>query len=186
MVVFDATILLALLQPDGQPPRDPTTNLPVDRFRERIDFLVATLDKDRRKIIIPTPALSEILVRAGTAGPDYLSQITSSSVFRPVPFDLRAAVEVAAMTREALDSGDKRGGSDEPWAKIKYDWQIVAIAKTEGATIIYSDDRGIYNIGVRNKLTVIKTAQLPLPPECPQGELGFEKRDDDTDDNGDA
>ena len=67
MVVFDATILLALLQSDCPPPRHPETNEPIDSFRERIDYLIKRLDKDKEKIIIPTPALSEILVRADSA-----------------------------------------------------------------------------------------------------------------------
>ena len=63
MVVFDATILLAFLQSDCPPPRHPETNEPIDSFRERIDYLIQRLDKDKEKIIIPSPALSEILVR---------------------------------------------------------------------------------------------------------------------------
>ena len=43
MVVFDATILLALLWPDGPPPLDPDTNDPVIGYRKRIDFLVQRL-----------------------------------------------------------------------------------------------------------------------------------------------
>ena len=65
----------------------------VERYRDRIDHLVAHLERSRAKIIIPTPALSEILVRAGAAAPDYLAQINSQSVFRIVAFDERAAVE---------------------------------------------------------------------------------------------
>jgi predicted nucleic acid-binding protein len=57
-----------------------------------------------------------------------------------VPFDTRAAIELAVMTRNAIDQGDKRGGVDAPWNKVKFDRQIVAIAKVAGATTIYSDD----------------------------------------------
>ena len=115
MVVFDATILLPILWPDVPAPIDAATNKPVERFRERIDYLVRRLEEDRSKIIIPTPVLSEILVRSGSAGPEYLSRIKSFAVLRIVPFDERAAVEVAAMTREAINGGDKRGrGEGQP------------------------------------------------------------------------
>jgi len=125
-------------------PNHPQTSEPVERYRDRVDHLVTHLEQNRTKIIIPTPALSEILVRAGAAGPEYLAQINSQSVFRIVAFDERDAVEVAAMTRKAIDSsGDKRGGVDGTWNKIKYDRQIVAIAKVEGVTALYSDDLGI-------------------------------------------
>ena len=125
-------------------PNHPQTSEPVERYRDRVDHLVTHLEQNRTKIIIPTPALSEILVRAGAAGPEYLAQINSQSVFRIVAFDERDAVEVAAMTRKSIDSsGDKRGGVDGTWNKIKYDRQIVAIAKVEGVTALYSDDLGI-------------------------------------------
>ena len=101
MVVFDATILLPLFWRDAPPPIDPRTEKPVQRFRSRIDYLIQVLEKDRTKIIIPTPALSEVLVRGGNAGPDYVTQISSSKAFRVAPFDQRAAVELAAMTRQA-------------------------------------------------------------------------------------
>lgn len=174
MVVFDASILLALLSANIPAPRNPATNDPVDSFRERIDYLVKQLEADRTKIVIPTPALSEILVRSGSAGPDYLSHINSASVFRVLPFDQRAAVEVASMTRDAIGQGDKRGGSDATWAKVKYDRQIVAIAKVEGASVIYSDDGGVHRIGVAAGLTVLRTAGLPLPSEDTQRKLEFE------------
>lgn len=171
------TLLISSLQSDCPPPRHPETNEPIDRFRERIDHLIQRLDKDKEKIIIPTPALSEILVRTDLAGPEYLDKINSSSVFRPAPFDERGAVEVAAMTRKALDGENgKRNGLDGTYAKIKYDRQIVAIAKVEGAKTIYSDDRNIYKFAGRNGITVVRIADLPLPPEEPQHELGLEDK----------
>jgi hypothetical protein len=107
------------------------------------------------------------LVRAGTAGPEYLAQINARSAFRTVAFDERAAVEVAAMTKKAIDAGDKRGGADATWNKIKYDRQIVAIAKVEGATALYSDDSGVRAFANGVGLTVIGSWELPLPPEDP-------------------
>ena len=168
MVVFDATTLLLLLSPSISAPMDSTTRKPVTNARERIDGLIAELEKNNTKIIIPTPALSEILVRAGSAGPQYLATLSGSSAFRIVPFDARAAVEVAAMTRSAIDAGDKRGGVDATWAKIKYDRQIVAIAKVEGASTIYSDDEGLRLLALHSGIRVIRIAELPLPPEAAQ------------------
>jgi predicted nucleic acid-binding protein len=155
---------------------DPATNEPVIGFRERIDYLVQQLERRRTKIVIPTPALSEILVRSGQAGPEYLSRINSSAVFRVVAFDVRAAVEVAAMTRDAISDGDKRSGGAGTWAKIKYDRQIVAIAKVEGVATIHSDDKNVYNFGTAAGLTVLRIADLPLPPEDAQRAFDFDSR----------
>jgi len=168
MVVFDTTVLLPVLWSGVPVPNHPQTGQPVERFHDRINYLVRLLEQEHTKIIIPTPVLSEILVRAGTAGPEYLAQINAESVFRTVAFDERAAVEVAAMTKNAIDAGDKRGGVDATWNKIKYDRQIVAIAKVEGAVALYSDDLGVRTFGKRAGLTVIGSWELPLPPEDSQ------------------
>lgn len=122
-------------------------------------------------MIVPTPVLGEILVRASDAGPAYLDALKSSARFRLQPFDVRAAVEVAQMTREAIESGDKKRGSSSPWHKIKFDQQIVAIARTEGATVIYSDDDDIRRLARRLGIDVIGIADLALPPGDPQGKL---------------
>jgi hypothetical protein len=98
---------------------------------------------DTPEIIIPTPALSELLVRAGDDMQSLVNMLQKSAVFHIVPFDTLAAIEVAAMTQRAIDNGDKRGGVDCSWAKIKYDRQIIAIAKVHRATAIYSDDDDI-------------------------------------------
>jgi predicted nucleic acid-binding protein len=174
MVVFDATTLLLLLSPELSSPVDPMTNRRVEYAKERLDILLQELEKSRTKIIIPTPALSEVLVRASSAGPAYLDRLGSSAAFRIVAFDQRAAVEVAAMTRAAITAGDKRGGAEGTWAKIKYDRQIVAIAKVEGATIIYSDDAGVRTFAPQAGISVIRIAELPLPPEVAQGRLDLE------------
>jgi hypothetical protein len=95
------------------------------------------------------------------------------SVFRIEPFDTKAAIEVAAMTRAALDSGKKRGQSSASWAKVKFDRQIVAIAKVAGATTIYSDDKDLVPLAKAAKIEVIGIADLPLPPEDAQYKLDF-------------
>lgn len=171
MIVFDASVLLLLLAPEALPPSDPRTGQPVERCKERLDHLIATFERQRQKVIIPTPVLSEILVHAGEAGPAYLDVLGSSARFKIVPFDTRAAVELAALTREAIDQGDKRSGSTAPWAKIKFDRQIIAIARVEGAAAIYSDDAELARLAHRLGIEVVGVADIPLPPPDPQSEL---------------
>jgi predicted nucleic acid-binding protein len=164
-VVIDATNLLLMFRPGTPVPPGPD-GVEIEKPKERIEYLVHRLDKAKTKIIIPTPALSEALVRAGPAASQQIVEhLQRYNVFRIEAFDTRAAIEVAAMTRKALDSGRKRGASAATWAKVKYDRQIVAIAKVCGAPTIFSDDRDVHTLAKTVKIEVLGLADLPLPPE---------------------
>lgn len=163
MVLFDATVLSLLLHPGAKPPNDARGH-PVERAPERIENLVRTLEEEKAKIIIPTPALSELLVVAGPEGAKYLTEINGRSCFKVSDFDQRAAVEAAIQIRSALKQGDKRQGVSATWAKVKFDRQIVAIAKVEGVQKIYSDDEDVEKYGKALGIEVMGVDSLPLPP----------------------
>lgn len=137
MVVFDASFLIPLLDPQVKGTGD------VDA---RLSYLIKTLEAQNEKIVVPTPALSEVLIGAGDAAPQYLEILNKSSRFRIGVFGERAAVEAAARHRESMKQGDKKEGSTS-WAKVKFDRQIVAIAAVEGASRIYSNDDDIKRLG---------------------------------------
>lgn len=159
MVVFDATLLIDLLNP----------RIKGDR-KAKLDHLVTDLGKKRVKILIPTPALAEFLARAGKAREEYYSRFRASTHFKIAPFGEKAAMECALLLDEALSAGDKRAGA-KTWAKAKFDWQIVAIARTENATVIYSDDEDVGRIAKRLMIPVIKTDEIPIPDSSRQHKL---------------
>ena len=161
-MAFDSVILGAYLHPAAAYPK------PVEQVPQRLKHLVNTLDAARATIIIPTPALSEFLVLAGSDAGTYLSELTNSRVFVVEPFDLKAAVEAAASQRRAMDAGDKRSGAAGPWQKVKVDRQIVAIAKVHEVDELYSDDEDVHHIGESVGVRVKGVADLPLPPVDPQ------------------
>ena len=158
---------MLLVHPTAKPPTDPNTGLPVSDVAARFAFLEAEIQSANETILIPTPALAEVLVRLGDAGPTVLDRISRSARFKIAEFDTMAAVEVAAMTRDALRAGDKRAGSKSDWQKVKIDRQIIAIAKLRGATKIYSDDRGVALFAEALGIEVIQTWKMPLPPPPP-------------------
>ena len=164
LVAFDADVLSMVLNPSIDPPIDPSTGQPTERTKERLEYLLAELENDKARIIIPSPALSEFLVIADDSGPDYLSAIDRQAMFSVEPFDTRAAIEAAASTRAAIASGNKRSGTTGVWQAVKTDRQIVAIAKVLGVAHIYSNDSDMQNIASGSGIEVIAVWQLPPPP----------------------
>lgn len=129
-----------------------------------MNHLVSELREKREKIIIPTPVLCETLIHADKAAPEWFLRLSRSSAFRIEPFDARAAVELAYAYSGAIKSGDKRAGSTETMAKIKFDRQIVSIAKANKVQIIYSSDGNLKKFAEARGITVIPVWDLPLPP----------------------
>lgn len=139
------------------------------RFRDkgaldpRIAHLMSTLDREKATIVVPAPALSELLIGAGEAAPKYISIINISARFKIAPFAERAAVEAAAAHREAIRSGDKKEGSPS-WAKIKFDRQILSIAIVEGVERMYTNDIDIKRLSSGGTIEVLRLEDLPYPP----------------------
>lgn len=114
MVAIDATTLLLLIDSKAKPPRDPNTQKPLEKCKERLEFLLETLTGAVTRVVVPAPVLSELLVRAGDARSEFLSEITSTYAFVVAPFATKAAVAAVisagcrsqAATQEARRQGD--------------------------------------------------------------------------------
>lgn len=175
MVLFDNTILLPLMRPGIRVPLDRTTGEPIAHAEARLARLVTGLEKSRTRIVIATPVLSELLVRAGSATNQLVATLQKSSVFRIESFDTRAAIELAEMTRAILVSGSRRGGSDATYAKLRFDRQTVAIAKVLRVTTIYSDDAELGAFAKTHGFEVVTLVDLPVPDDTLQDRLGLEE-----------
>lgn len=159
MVVFDNSIFCLVLHPNARARSD------VDSPKERVSFLLDSLREQKEAIILPAPAFAEFLILAGEDAPKYISKIRENSVFRIEPFDDRAAIEIAQIEIEARNKGKKRGSAQgEEWQKVKFDRQIVAIARVHNAKSVYSDDPDIVNHGKDCDIEVISLSSLPMPP----------------------
>jgi predicted nucleic acid-binding protein len=156
MVIFDTTFLTFLFVPNAK--------CSVDRPRERVDFVISDLHGEGEKVGIPAPVLSEILIKTGHSKQKIIHELTKASTrFQVLPFDTLAAIEAAEIAIEALKKGSKRGDSKETWAKVKYDRQIVAIARVHKARAIYSDDPGLRKLAESVGTTVKGIAECQLP-----------------------
>jgi hypothetical protein len=179
MVLFDAAILSLAIDPKAVIPSDFRTGLPIPQARERVDALIESLENDGDGIVIPTPALGEALTTLADKAIELTEQLERRTCFRIKPFGKREAIEIALRTRAAILAGDKREGVNEPWQKVKYDRQIIAIAKIENVAAIYSTDRGIHEHGRLWGIPVLHLADVSLgsaevniemfPPDEEQG-----------------
>lgn len=169
MIAIDANILIYLIQPDASPPLDPATGMPLKHCQERILYLTNQLAKAGTRLILPTPALSEALAWTGAAASDWLGMLRRFSVFRIADFDQRAALECARLTSQHWSGRMKPLRSELGRHRVKFDLQIVAIARVAGARELLSDDSGVKTLAALCDMTCRGVADLPLPPEPAQG-----------------
>ena len=172
MVVFDTSILALAFDEHAKPPIDPITGQLLTDCQSRVNHLIKTLSDAKTRVLIATPVVAEYLVRAGKDKNKRLAELTSSRVFVIAPFDLRAAVECAAIE----DKDHVRipaVAETESKAKIKFDRQIIATSISRGATTIYTGDHKLASRATRNSVKVVMTWDLPLPPAAPQLELKY-------------
>lgn len=164
MVVFDTGVIQKLFS--SKTSRDD---------KKKLDHLLQTLDAARERVIIPTPALAEYLAQAGTAAPEIVEELRKRSSFVVAPFDQRAAIECALAINRDLSAGDKRGGAKTTWAKAKFDRQIVAIARVNGAQHIYTEDNDVKRLAQRDGIKASTVAEIELPPSDKQESLRFDE-----------
>lgn len=170
-VAFDNTVATVLFNRRAGIPPHPETGQPIEMARQRIEGLVRKLQKEKERIIIPTPVIAELLTVAGPDGTQYFDTITRSKQFQVGDFDVRAALEVSLMNATALVEGDKKDGIDAPWQKIKVDRQIVAICKVNNVSVLYTDDGSLRRTAEKVGLTTMGIHELPIPDEDRQGNL---------------
>jgi hypothetical protein len=179
----DATFLLYFFAPPGSVgvPLD-SSGQPVTMAKERVSGLVTELEKQGATVIVATPALSEMMVRSGVqAGQTWLALMNQSKAFKVVPFDAKAAIEVAIMAGHTAKGEGAKIATQETYAKLKYDRQIVAISKTEGASTFFTDDERQGNLARRLGMTVRGLADVPIPALAAKLDLPFEKSDGEAD-----
>lgn len=164
MVVFDANFLIHFLDPrlGGSGGLNP-----------RIDYLVKQIEDRKDIILIPTPALAELLVKTGQNSPKYLDTIERSRFFKVAPFDQRAAVECSVRIADALKRR-KEDAAQESRDKVKFDQQILAVAVVNRATAIYTNDTGLANQAREAGMEAFGIGELPAPPADAQLNLELE------------
>lgn len=155
-IVIDANVLVALFR------------MAVDDLEKvRIDGLVADAKASRRRLIIPSPALSEFAAKAQQHEMDFL---LGQSVFKIAPFDAKAALECGEMLRAWATGMD---GNKKDRHKAKFDMQILAIAKSNGASLLVTGDGNLRRKASREKIETKQIEDLPIPESARQHRIEF-------------
>lgn len=155
----------------GSPVRpNPATTKPTTHVPQRMAALLDGFSTRNDRLLIPTPALAEVLCVAAGAS-QILSVLNDAAVIEIAPFDARSAIELGEMTRKAIASGDKKEGVNAEWQRIKLDRQIVAIAKAHGARVLYTDDDNQMKFAKIGGLATVSTWELDLPPKYAQMDI---------------
>jgi predicted nucleic acid-binding protein len=176
-VAFDNTMLSILLNPNGRIPLVEGTDQPVDLAKERAEHVVARVQRQRRKIIIPSPACAELLTAIGPTANQYLNIVGRSKIFEVGNFDARGAAELAFLNRDTFQHQDQVNGA-QPYQKRKVDRQIIAICKVYGVTQIYTDDKGLAKRARLCGIVPIGIAECDIPDAARQGNLSLERHEE--------
>lgn len=173
-VIIDTTVLSLLFNPNAKPPIDKTTKQPLEHFKERVNYLIQTLNKDKTQIIIPSPVLCEILVPV-TVGQKETIDTLSRSPFKILGFDQRASIECSIMLRKYLSEAKNKKESKANFnkQKVKFDHQIFSIGLVEQVEAIYSDDGDIKLLGKLFNIPVIGSHELDISLSDKQMKMVF-------------
>jgi hypothetical protein len=106
LAVFDSTFLALLTDGRAAAPAPPPGVQ--DTARDRLTYLLETLDDERTGIVVPTPVLAELLSFERVNLEAALNMLKGLARIRVEPFGERAAVECALMLGAPAAAPDRR------------------------------------------------------------------------------
>lgn len=142
--------------------------------RARLESMLDDVSKSGGRVLIPMPCLAEFLVRTNDATSEWLQALERKRSILLAPFDRRSAVECALIDRAIITKGgDKKAGRTDSWQKVKFDRQILAVARANNATRLITNDEGLRSSAIAVGLTVLRLQELQLPESAKQVSLDF-------------
>lgn len=170
-VAIDNTVLTLLLNPEAKAAHDPATKQPTQHLRQKLLSLIHELTLANATMILPTPALAETLCVAQPTN-ELIKKISSYSCIETYPFDQKAAITLSELVkRHRSDIKQIRDDATKPWQHLKMDMQIVAVAVTYQADVIYTDDKSQGQFAELGGLQVKRTWDLTISDKFRQTEL---------------
>lgn len=163
-IIFDTNILVQAItgMKDGCQLTNPENGLEILDPLRRVEALIDMIENSGGTIIIPTPVLAEYLV--GIDKKDHqthLNMIQQQSCFEIVSLDEIAAIECAQMP--SLKELKLMMKSDTA-NMVKFDRQIISIAKALNVDEVWTHDKGVYNLCKKMGIVVKCLADIDPAP----------------------
>lgn len=158
MIAFDAGVLIAYNNPKCS-----------EETRIRVEALIQRAAKSRKRIVLPAPAVTEYLagMKSSLALALASETINTSRSFRVAEFGQKATIETAVVIAKVKSTASRKH-EGKTWAKAKFDWQIVAIAKVEGVEAIYTTDDDVVRATKHFGIQGVRIETMELPAEARQ------------------
>jgi len=127
---------------------------------ERAEFLFQWADENKHRLMIPTVVIAEVLAPEPIELYPYYMDIINKN-FIVAQYDLRAATRYAQILNKKFDKvKEKAKELDIKREVMKIDHLIISCALVNGASCIYTIDKGL--IAFSDGL--LETRDLPTPP----------------------
>lgn len=156
-VVFDSSFVVAAFDPvvvsaGGAEPNED--------WRPRLDQCLLRLDREKARIVVPTPVLAEVFVKRPERMGGFLRTRQRSSRFLIGEFGAAAAAVAADLMQRHWPSPKARSIE---WSRhrLKFDLQILAIARVANATCIYTNDKELAELARAERISAVRFRDLP-------------------------
>ncbi|MGG2139933.1 type II toxin-antitoxin system VapC family toxin [Symbiopectobacterium sp. RP] len=164
-IIVDTNILICLMEKNS-----PSTNLlgddgfsKIENLELRSRALLEHIERQGGTIAIPAPVLAEYLL--GIDGERnkhaHVERISSMNCFEIIPFEELAAVECSLLPSiQEFKQFSKQINSNQTANKIRFDRQIISIAKANGITEIWSSDGEVIKKGKEAGIDVKSISEI--------------------------
>ncbi len=154
MIVIDTNVLATLIA--ANPSSEEYTNI------------ISLFQDAKRKgyyIGIPTPVIAEFLVIDNDIRTQFFEIFKNNKSIKILPFDLKSAYECSDIEAYARKTGNKLHPlpkESEPYQKVKIDRQILAIALSNNAKLLVTNDIPLKKISEAHGVLEVKLiSELP-------------------------
>lgn len=142
----------------------------------RMQGLFQILRAKKESIGIPAQVWAEFLDQAGEGELSATQNIFKTTAFRLLPYDLKAVMETVEVVKAGRSARKTSKGEKRPRQSVKVDWQIIAIAKANGARLLITNDVDMLAEAKRSGVLCARICDLPIPDHLRQHDLELEKK----------